>query len=65
MSVKFFIYVITTITTVWALDSININNIFKKNKVTQARVFYFILALSLIYLTTNFIYDIFLSTKII
>ncbi len=65
MSVKFFIYIITTILTVWSLDSININNIFKKNKVTQARLFYFLLALSLIYLTTNFIYDIFLSVKII
>ncbi|HIS38411.1 MAG TPA: DUF1146 domain-containing protein [Candidatus Onthousia faecavium] len=61
MSVKYFIYLIVTIITIWALDSININAIFKKNKIWQARVFYFFLALSLIYLVTNCIYDLYNS----
>ena len=64
MSVKFFIYIFVTILVVWSMDSININQIFKKNKVLQARVFYFLLGLSMIYLVTNFIMDLFTSGKI-
>ena len=65
MSVKYFIYLIVTIITIWALDSININAIFTKNKIWQARVFYFFLALSLIYLVTNCIYDLYNSAVFI
>lgn len=64
MSVKAFLYVIVTIIVIWSLDSININQIFKKNRIIQARVFYFLIALSLIQLVTSFIYDFYLSTKI-
>ncbi|MDD5888159.1 MAG: DUF1146 family protein [bacterium] len=64
MSGKFFLYIFVTIAVIWTMDSININQIFKKNKVMQARVFYFFLALSLIYLVTNFIMDLFTSGKI-
>ena len=65
MSFKILLYVFVSILVVWSLDAININQIFKKNRVYQARVFYLILSLSLIYLTTNFIYDFFLYSKII
>lgn len=65
MSAKFFVYFITTPIVLYALDSININQIFKKNKIMQARIFYLILALCLIYLLTDFIYDFFLATKLI
>ncbi|MGN0973630.1 MAG: DUF1146 family protein [Bacilli bacterium] len=61
MSVKFFIYIFVAILVVWSMDSININQIFKKNKVFQARLFYFLLVLAMIYLVTNFLYDFFLS----
>lgn len=64
MSGKFFLYVAVTILVIWALDSVNINQIFKKNKVLQARVFYLLLGLSMIYLVTNFIMDLFTSGKI-
>lgn len=63
MSGKFFLYILVTISVIWAMDSININQIFKKNKVIQARVFYFFLSTSLIYLVTNFIMDLFTSGK--
>ncbi|MBQ7137185.1 MAG: DUF1146 domain-containing protein [Bacilli bacterium] len=65
MSVKFFIYIFVTILVVWSMDSVNINRIFKKNKVYQARVFYLLLGLSLIYLISQFIFDFFLSSQII
>ena len=61
---KFFLYVAVTITVIWSMDSVNINQIFKKNKVIQARVFYFLLGISMIYLVTSFIMDIFTSVKI-
>ena len=61
---KFFLYILVTIAVIWAMDSININQIFKKNKVIQARLFYFFLSLSLIYLVTNFIMDLFTSGKL-
>lgn len=64
MDAKFFVYLFVTPIVIWAMDSVNINQIFKKNKVNQARVFYFLLGLSLIYLITNFIYDFFLVSKL-
>ena len=65
MTGKFFLYVLVTILVIWSLDSVNINQIFKKNRIVQARVFYFLLALSMIYLVTNFLYDIFTSVRIL
>ena len=61
MTAKFFLYIFVSIITVWSMDSININQIFKKNKILQARVFYFLLVLAIIYLVTNALYDFFLS----
>ena len=65
MKGKIFLYIIVSIITIWSLDSVNINQIFKKNRGIQAATFYFFLALSLIYLVTNFIMDIFTSIKMI
>jgi len=63
MSGKFFLYVLVTILVIWAMDSININGIFKKNRILQARIFYFLLGISMIYLVTNFIWDLFTNVK--
>ena len=54
---KFMLYVLSGILVIWSMNSVNINGIFKKNKVIEARVFYVILALVLIYLLTNLLYD--------
>ena len=54
---KFILYILVTILTTWAMDAININVIFKKGQVIKARVVYFLILLSIIYLVTNFIYD--------
>lgn len=61
---KITLYFLTTVLVIISLDSVNINNIFKKNKIFQARLFYFFLAISLIYLVTNFIYEIATTIKI-
>lgn len=63
MNGKFFLYIVVTFLVIWAMDSVNINKIFKKNKVLQARIFYFLLGVSLIYLVTNFLMDLFTSAK--
>lgn len=61
MKVKLILYVIVGIAVIWSMDSVNINQIFKRNKITQARLFYFFLTLSIIYLVTNCFYDLYLS----
>ena len=65
MSAKYFIYILVGILVVWSFDSLNINSLFKKNRVLQARVLYFMLALSMTYLVTNFIWDFFTVSKIL
>ena len=61
---KFFLYIVVTILVIWAMDSLNINGIFKKNKIIQARLLYFFIGISLIYLVTNFLMDLFTITKL-
>ena len=64
MSAKYFIYILVGILVIWSFDSLNINSLFKTNRVLQARVLYFMLALSMTYLVTNFIWDFFTVSKI-
>ncbi len=64
MSVKVFVYTAVLIIVIYSMDSLNINGIFKKNRIAQARIFYMLLAISLTYLVTNFIWDFFLSSKL-
>ena len=61
MTGKFFLYILVFIVCIWSFDSLNINSMFKKNKVYQARIIYFMLCMSLTYLVTNFIYDLYLN----
>ena len=65
MAGKLILYIAMTILVIWSLECININQIFKKNRYYPARVFYFLLAASLIYLSTNFFWDLFTSIKLI
>jgi len=65
LNVKFILYIFVAIIVIWSMDSININNIFKKNHTKQAKVFYFLLCLVMTYLITNFIFDFFFSTQIL
>lgn len=65
MTAKTILYLVITPLVIWALECINITNVFKKNRYYQARALYLILSLSLSYLTVNFIYDFFMYSKII
>ena len=65
MTGKIIVYIIVSVSVIWSLESININGIFKKNRIIQARLFYFFLGLSMIYLVTNFIWDLFTAIKLL
>lgn len=65
MTTKTILYIVIVPIVLWALDSVNINGIFKKNKYYQARVFYLILDLIISYLLVNFIVDFTNYTRLI
>ena len=64
MSAKLFLYLFSSVIVIWSIDSVNINQIFKKNKVYQARIFYFLIALCMIEILTSFLYNLFETVKI-
>lgn len=64
MDAKIFIYIFSSFLVIWSIDAINITAIFKKNKVYQARIFYFLLALCMIELLTELLYNVFSLIKI-
>ena len=49
------LYIIVFAIVIWTMDGLNLNNLFKKNRIYQARVFYIMLAFSLTYLVSSFI----------
>ncbi|MBQ9011384.1 MAG: DUF1146 domain-containing protein [Bacilli bacterium] len=59
MLLKAILYIIFTFLAIWALDSININGLFKQNRYYASRVLYLMVSISLSYLVTNFLYDFF------
>ena len=66
MTFKFILYFAVTIIVIWTMDTININTLFKKNvNPLQAKIFYFLLGISMIYHVTNFIFDLITSVKIL
>lgn len=65
MSVRKILYVVILPLVIWALDSININGIFKKNRYYQARLLYLIISMSITYLIVNFLMDFFESSRFV
>ena len=63
MSAKFFLYLFSFVIVVFSIESVNISVIFKKNRVMQAKIFYFILALCMTELLTNFLYNLYEASK--
>ncbi len=65
MSVKVILYVVVTPIVIWALDGIDMNRIFKKNRISQAITVNVLFVLSLSYLVVNFLYDFFVYVKFV
>lgn len=63
--IKATLYITVLIITIWALESIDITGMFKKNRYYETRVLYLIVSMALSYLVVNFIYDFIINTKII
>ena len=61
MTGKFFLYLLMGFVVIFAMDSLNINALFKKGRVVQARIMYFLIFMCITYLSTNFIYDLFIT----
>lgn len=57
MNVKLLLYIFIVPFTMWAISGLNINHLFKKNAIMQARIIYVILAFIISYLLVNFIMD--------
>ena len=64
MNVRTILYCVIVPLCIWCLESLNINQIFKKNRIIQARLLYLFLVIGLSYLVVNFFMDFFMSTKI-
>lgn len=60
---NFLIYLIVLALTIWAMESVNLNSIFKKNRMYQARVFYILIVLGIAYLASSFIINFLTSLK--
>ncbi len=60
---KLIMYIFVIPLVIFAMDSININGIFKKNRIYQARLFYILLVFGLSYLVCNFLYDLIYIVK--
>lgn len=63
MSAKLFLYLFSSVIVIFSIDSVNINAIFKKNRIFQAKIFYFLIALCMIELLTSFLYNLFEAAK--
>lgn len=62
---KVSIYIISFLLTVLSMEGLNLNSLFKQSKVIQARIIYMLIAISISYLVTNFIYDFFNCFKVL
>ena len=62
---RIILYCVCVPLSIWELDSINITNLFKKNRYYQARLLYILVALGLSYLVVNFFMDFYSSSKFI
>lgn len=63
MNIKVILYVVILPLSLYALDSLNIENKFKKNKIYQAKLLALFLSIALSYLVVNFLYDIFINSQ--
>lgn len=62
MAIKTILYLIVVPFSILAIDSINFEHVFKKNRYYQARILFMFLAMGLSYLVVNFLYDFFISS---
>lgn len=62
--IKFILYIFIFPFSIWAMDGLNINTLFKQGKVLQARIMYLLISMCISYLVVNFLYDFFINVRI-
>ena len=65
MNYKTYIYIISVLLSTFTISGINFNNVFKKNKVVEAKIFVILLVLALGYLVGSFVITFIECSKII
>lgn len=65
MNFKTYIYIVSVLLSTFAVSGINFNNLFRKNKVVEARVLIVILVLVFGYLVGSFVITFIECSKII
>ena len=63
--IKAILYIFMLIMSIWAMEGLDLNRFFKQSRIYQARLVYLMVAMSISYLVTNFIYDFIISFQII
>ncbi len=57
MHIRTILYIVITPLTIWAMEALNIERFFKKNRLNQIRILYILFSLALSYLVVNFLMD--------
>lgn len=63
--IKAILYILLLPFTIWVMEGLDLNRLFKQSRVYQARIMYLMIAVSISYLVVNFLYDFFINFKII
>ena len=63
--IKAILYIILLPFTIWAMEGLDLNKLFKQSRIYQARIMYLMIAMSISYLVVNFLYDFFMNCKIV
>ena len=63
--IKVILYIIIFPLTIFSMEGLDLNRLFKQSRVTQARIMYLMIAMSISYLVVNFLYDFFIHCKIV
>jgi len=63
MQYKVVLYLLIIPLSIWAVSSLNIEHLFKKNHINQIKLLYIFISLIVGYLITNFIWDFIQITK--
>ncbi|MBR6690966.1 MAG: DUF1146 domain-containing protein [Bacilli bacterium] len=63
--IKSILYILLLPFTIWAMEGLDLNKLFKQSRVYQARIMYLMIAMSISYLVVNFLYDFFINFKLV
>ena len=63
--IKAILYILILPFTIWAMEGLDLNKLFKQSRVYQARIMYLMIAMSISYLVVNFLYDFFINLNIV